>query len=196
MCGRNHQVAILALLAWGVLACSGVATPTVCCDVEGVIRMTEAGVEPAVIVDTLRTSGTDLDLSDADVIRLAQAGVDREVIDVLNGGPCVCEVPTEPEEAAVVVDDGETGNSLRLAVNKKGSKAFEVVNLSSTPYTNVTVVLNGEYQYRLKKLAPNAGDSMRYGNFVSRRTGQEPTGKTKLQSLAVSADQGSFAKYF
>ena len=194
--GRLARSAFLVALVWSVLACGGVATSTECCDVEGVIRMTEAGVDPAVIVDTLRTSGTDLELTDADVIRLAQAGVDREVIDVLNGGPCVCEALPEPTEAVAAVDDGETGNSLRLAVNKTSSKSFEVVNLSSTPYTNVTVVLNGEYQYRLKKLAPNAGDSMRYANFVSRRTGQEPKGKTKLQSLAISADQGSFAKNF
>ena len=49
---------------------------------------------------------------------------------------------------------------------------------------------------RLKKLKANAGDSMRFANFRSRRTGAEPDRKVRLRSLSVTSDQGSFARSF
>ena len=85
---------------------------------------------------------------------------------------------------------------LDITVNVTGKKTFEVVNLSKRDYTNVTVVMNGEYQYRLKKLNASAGDSMRYGNFVSRRSGAPPTRKVRLSSLTIQADQGSWSRRF
>ncbi|MEZ4321724.1 MAG: hypothetical protein R3F61_29890 [Myxococcota bacterium] len=96
--------------------------------------------------------------------------------------------------AAVAAAPSPAASPLKLAVNVTGKKTFELVNLSQSDYTNVTVVLNGEYQYRVKKLVRNAGDSMRYGNFVSRRTGAEPDRKVELKSIQVTTDQGSWSR--
>ncbi|MCB9678237.1 MAG: hypothetical protein H6737_24260 [Alphaproteobacteria bacterium] len=99
----------------------------------------------------------------------------------------------EPSSVAVAPPPVAAAAGLDLAVKVTGRKTFELVNLSKQDYTNVTVVLNGEYQYHLKKLVGNAGDSMRYGNFVSRRTGAAPSGKEAIHSVFVKSDQGSWS---
>jgi hypothetical protein len=184
------------------LACAGLPTESSgppCCSLEDVIRLTTEGVSDELIINTLRTSGTDLDLSADDVVRLTEAGVSPEVVDVLNGGPCVCE-PIEMPEPMVAGEPGpspkpDAARSLHIAVNYSGGKSMEIVNLSKNDYTNVTLVVNDEYQYRVKKLKGNAGDFMRFSSFVSRRTGAEAK-KIDMKSIVITADQGTYSRTF
>lgn len=189
-----------ALVVWSAvvllgLACSGVPGGP-CCSVEDILAMQQQGVATEVMIDAIRTSGTDLALTARDIGDLTAAGVDREVIDVLNGGPCVCAAQPEPRPGSVIPEPAEPdGASLNVRVVHDGGKSFEVVNLSSVTYTDVTVVINGEWKYQLKRLPAGKGDVMRYGNFRSMKTGEELR-KGKLQTVTVRARQGSYTQSF
>ncbi len=193
---------VATLVVWFALACGGAApveveedTDAACCSVDDVIQLHQEGVDDALIIATLRTSGTDVDLTTDDIVTLNNAGVSGEVIDVLNGGPCLCEDIPEPEPVPTGGSPAPTGPPpLRLAVKWNGGRNMEVVNLSKGDYTNVTMVINDEYQYRLKKLKANAGDFIRFKSFVSRRTGAEAKGKLDMKKIWISADQGSYSR--
>lgn len=189
---------LLAALVGFTLACSGVSGGE-CCSVEDVLELQRQGVDPEVMIDAIRTSGTDLALSASDIADLTAAGVDRGVIDVLNGGPCVCQEDGEAQaddgEAPARSSKGKEVPPLRLRVVYTGGKSFEVVNLSSTTYTGVTVILNGQWQYKLKRLPGGKADVMRFGNFRSLKTGEELR-KTKLRSITIRAAQGSYSQSF
>ena len=194
------RAALVAVVGLFGLACTGV-TGGACCSVEDILELQRQGVEPEVMIDAIRTSGTDLALSARDIADLSAAGVDRTVIDVLNGGPCVCA----DTEALVAEEEEQRGGtrprprtepaSLRLKVVYDGGRNFEVVNLSGTTYTNVTVILNGEWQYKLKRLPGGKADSMRFASFRSLKTGEELK-NTKLRSVAITAAQGSYSQSF
>ena len=192
----------LAICFVFALACGGAApveedTDAPCCSVNDVIRLHQEGVEDAVIIATLRTSGTDLALTTDDIVAMNNAGVSGEVIDVVNGGPCVCEEIPEPEPLPVAAGPSPAPSGpakLRLAVNWNGGRNMEVVNLGTKDYTNVTMVINDEYQYRLKKLKGNAGDFVRFKSFISRRTGAEAKGKLEMRKIVITADQGSYSR--
>lgn len=194
------SVVLLAGCLSFALACGGLTpveedTDAPCCSVDDVVRLRMEGVSDEVVIATLRTSGTDLDLTTDDIITMTNAGVSPEVIDVLNGGPCVCEELPEPEPLPVATKGKPAGPPpLRLAVKYTGGKNMEVVNLGTRDYTNVTMVINDEYQYRLKKLKGNAGDYIRFKSFVSRRTGAEAKGKIKMRKIVISADQGVYSR--
>lgn len=189
-----RAVAAAVLLGVG-LACSGVGGGE-CCTVEDILELQRQGVDSAVMIDAIRTSGTDLALSATDIGDLTAAGVDRAVIDVLNGGPCVCMEEDAPEvEQAIEAAGAPDPSPLRLRVVYEGGKSFEVVNLSGTTYTDVTVVLNGAWQYRLKRLPGGKGDVMRFGNFRSLKTGEELK-RTKLRTITIRAAQGSYSQSF
>lgn len=108
--------------------------------------------------------------------------------------PALFAAPAYTTAAPVVA--AAPAPSLRIAVNQTGRKSFEVVNLSNRDYTNVTIVMNGEFQYRLKKLKNNAGDAMRYANFRSRRDGSEPGRSDRLRSMVITSDQGRWSQSF
>jgi hypothetical protein len=196
-CGAALALAICLLFA---LACGGAApvdedTDAPCCSVDDVVRLHREGVGDELILATLRTSATDVELSADDIVTLNDAGVSAEVIDVLNGGPCLCEELPEPEPAASGGPEPDDGPArLRLAVNWNGGRNMEVVNLGTADYTNVTMVINDEYQYRLKKLKGNAGDFVRFKSFVSRRTGAEAKGKIDMKKIVITADQGIYSR--
>jgi len=163
-----------------------------CCSVEDIVELHATGVSAELIIATIRTSGTDLDLTAAQISSMNTAGVPAEVIDVLNGGPCVCEEIPEP-----VADAPKEGPPpLNVTVKYSGGRSFELINLSQTQYTGLTLVINGEYQYRLKRLPAGGKDNIRLVTFVSRRTGEELKPKLGMKSLTVTADQGSWSKSF
>ena len=181
-------VALAAMLGFG-LACSGVPGG-VCCSVEDILAMQQRGVPTEVMVDAIRTSGTDLALTARDIGDLTAAGVEREVIDVLNGGPCVCAEQPEPRPRTE-----PEGAALNVRVVHDGGKSFEVVNLSTVTYTDVVITINGEWRYQLKRLPAGKGDVMRFGNFRNTRTGEEMR-NGKLRSVTVRARQGSYSQSF
>ena len=190
-------------LALSLLACSGLGTteePVVeaepagpCCSVDDVIQLTAEGVDKTVIIATLRTAGVDLALTADDITRMTAASVDAEVIDVLNGGPCVCE---EPPPVAVAKAAGAPSEPVSINVTAKygGGGTFELVNLSTTDYTGLKLVANGSYQYRLKRLPAGTSDSIRLSTFVSTSDGRALKGD--MTSLFVSSDQGTWSKTF
>ena len=183
-------------LGLSLVACSGVMStePAVvaesagpCCSVDDVIRLTADGVDKQVIIDTLHTSGTDLALTADDIARMSAASVDPLVIDVLNGGPCVCEKPPEPVAATEPA-------TINVAAKYTGGGTFELVNLSTHNYTSLKLVANGSYQYRLKKLPAGTSDSIRLSTFVSTADGRALKGD--MTSLFVTSDQGVWSKTF
>ncbi|MEZ4322987.1 MAG: hypothetical protein R3F61_36310 [Myxococcota bacterium] len=187
---------VASLACGGAVPVAGVGSP--CCSIDDVIRLTQEGVSDELIIYTIRTSGTDLDLSADDIVLLTNHQVSPEVIDVLNGGPCVCEAreePVEPAPTGGTQPEPVGAKSLHVAVKYSGGKSMEVVNLSKTDYTNVTVVINDEYQYRLKKLKANAGDFMRFSSFILRRTGAEGK-KIDVKTVSITADQGTYTRSF
>lgn len=196
---RRRPLRTLGLAVCGVVfglgfGCAGLLEGGAeCCTVDDIVAMHGQGVSNQVMIDAIRTAGRDLALSADDLTRLDAAGVDATVIDVLNGGPCVCAAPEETPAAAAA--PSPKANGLRLRVVYKGGRTLEVVNLSSTTYTGVTVLLNGEYQYQLKRLPAGKTDVMRYGSFRSTRTGKELK-KGKLQSVRITAKQGAYSQTF
>lgn len=184
-----------------LIACGGFGGDVVapaCCSVDDVLRLTADGVTDEVIIDAIRTSRTDLDLSADDLTRLTEGGVSPPVIDVLNGGPCVCEVIPEPSPQPGVEPSPRpepSGGGLNVTVKYSGGKSFELVNLSKNEYTGLEILVNGEYQYRLKRLPPNSGDFVRLSSFVSRTTGAEPKG-VKVERVQITADQGTYSRSF
>ncbi len=198
---------VVALLLFVVLACGGTPAPEPapgeCCTVDDVIRLTSDGMSDELIIATLRTTGVDLALTADDITHMQTSGVSEQVIDVANGGPCVCEEIPEPPPVATASTPRPPGPApepaaagLKLAVKYGGGKSFELVNLSTRNYTNVTVLVNDEYQYRLKKLKANAGDFMRLHSFISRKTGAEASKKLRMKKIHVKCDQGTYSRTF
>lgn len=165
-----------------------------CCTVDDVITLTQDGVPDEVILDAIRTSGTDLSLSALDLKRLADGGVSPTVIDVLNGGPCVCVddpvVPTPTTPGPM-----PTGRSLDVTVKYNGGKNFELVNRSKDAYTHLVLMVNDDYEYQLERLAPNTGQFVRLGSFVSTVSGEDGKGVV-MEKIVVTADQGSYFRTF
>jgi hypothetical protein len=202
--------AALLLAAFAALACAGVTTPPTalveveptapigpCCTVDDVIEMTASGVEPGVITDALYASGLPLDVSSDDIVRMSAAGVARPVIDAIQGGPYTCTPAPRPAPRAAVATPSpvsEGAPALNVTAKYSGGRTFELMNLSTLEYTNLVLVANGEYQYRLKRLPPGSSDNMRLVSFVSRQNGQEL--KDDLKSIAIRSDQGSWSKGF
>ncbi|MBW2255833.1 MAG: hypothetical protein JRI25_14715 [Deltaproteobacteria bacterium] len=193
---------VAALLALGfTLACGWPAAEVAerieeadapCCSVEDIVKLHATGISDELIIATIRTSQTDLDLTAEQISLMNARGVTAEVIDVLNGGPCVCE--EVPEPVAEVPKEGPP--PLNVTVKYSGGRSFELINLSQTQYTGLTLVINGEYQYRLKRLPAGGNDNIRLVTFVSRRTGEELKPKLGMNSLTVTADQGAWSKSF
>lgn len=186
----------LVLVVGALFGCAGVLPMdgTACCTVDELVELHGQGVEPGVLIDTLRTSGTDLDLTADDIVRLTQAGVPRAVIDVANGGPCVCgdtvvaPEPTAPrrpgDDTPLVATPG-----VQLEMHYAGGKSFKLENRTTTSYTNLKLVLNGTYQYRLDRLNPRDSRFVRIARFTDMTTAATATG-VKLESLVVQCDQG------
>lgn len=204
--GRVDTRVVACTVVLGFLfACSGLKEATqssACCSVDDVIEMTASGVEPQVINDAIRTSGTDLDLSAEDITRMAASDVDATVIDTLNGGPCECvgdAVPAvadpQPTLSPATATPDAVPKGLNVAVKYSGGKSFELVNLSNTTYTGLSLVVNNEFQYGLKKLPKKSADNIRMSTFVSRKTGASAK-KVKIKTIYVSADQGTYSRSF
>jgi len=199
---RFYRAAAVLLVLGFTLACGGWLAPgeddpleeedQPCCSVQDIIDLHQSGVTSELIIATIRTSGTDLDLTADEITSMDAVGVPAEVIDVLNGGPCICE--EIPEPVADADPGGEGPPPLNVTVRYSGGRSFELINLSKTQYTGLTLVINGEYQYRLKRLPPGGNDSIRLVSFVSRSNGEEMKPKVGMKTLTVTADQGSWSK--
>lgn len=191
---RVSRAAALVGLILGVFGCAGIGTEPEhpCCTVGDVMSLHADGVEDDVIIAAIRASGTDLELSAPEIHKLSLAGVSPAVIDALNGGPCVCGAEAlQPGRDPVPVD----GDGLHVAVKYNGGKNFELVNQSSQEYTELHLVVNGDYEHQIKRLPPKAGDFVRLSAFVSRTTGEEGRGIT-METLEITADQGTFSREF
>lgn len=78
-------MSILGCLAGGMLATAVYAAATV--TIADVIKMSEAGVNDAVIIQTLQSSGTVFQLKPQDVEALKRSGVSDRVVAAMQGRP-------------------------------------------------------------------------------------------------------------
>lgn len=101
-------ITLTASLAWGLT-------------VDNVIGMHQAKLPPSVIIQTLKSSGSEFNLSLAELKRLKTAGVPQEVIDAMmsKGGAASPEPEPEPEP------ETETGDEVKADQSEEEKKIAE-----------------------------------------------------------------------
>ena len=161
-----------------------------CCTADWAIARTQHQVPVTRSLHDAMMKGANEALSASDLERMNAAGVPAELVHTLNGGPCAC--------GADVSSDASTPSGpppLQIQVKDPGGRRFEVMNLSNREYTNVTITVNDEYVYSLRKLKERAGDSISVGSFTSKKNGSELK-KGEMKRMYIRSDQGVWSGTF
>ena len=159
-----------------------------CCTADWAIARTQDQVPVTRSVHDAMMKGANEALSANDLERMNAASVPAELIHTLNGGPCGCDIGNATPTAS-------GPPPLQLQVKDPDGRRFELMNLSNTEYTNVTITVNDEYVYSLKRLKERAGDSISVGSFTSKKNGSELK-KGEMKRMYIRADQGVWSSTF
>jgi hypothetical protein len=127
--------------------------------------------------------------------RLREAGLSKGVIKAWLEPPPSTEAPPEVKPVRLPI-------TMRYTSAKN---SFELINMGDSDLTGLTVMLNGEFKYRLPvPLRPNKPDSIKLASARSIKTGDRmhdpgapPFIKAKVVTkIVVRCDQGSWQKSF
>ncbi len=151
-----------------------------CCSIAQIEDLCRSGVSETVIFSTLDTALVVPTPRAEEVVQLSTAGCPDAVILKLQG-----EEPPEDDAA-------EEAPPPTLDVDIIQGKAFiDLRSLTDRQLTRLTLVVNGQYSYKLSKLAPRDTDSIRKGSFKD-KNGTKFNGNIKR--IYIRADQGVYSQ--